>query len=141
MRTLSRARRRTVRGSLLRVSRARIFVYGTLMRGEVNHGWLGRARARFVGEAETAARYTLVDLGPYPALVEGGGTCVRGELHELDTAALPELDAFEGAEFARGRIVLAAPAPLALPEPHAWLGTERAVRGAAAIPCGDWRRR
>lgn len=111
------------------------------MRGEPNHGWLSRARARFVADAETAARYTLVDLGPYPALVEGGRVAVRGELHEVDAAALPELDAFEGAEFERGVVVLAAPAPLALPEPHAWLGVARAVRGAAPIPSGDWRRR
>lgn len=120
------------------MSRARIFVYGTLMRGEVNHRWLARAGARFVAEAETAARYTLVDLGPYPALIARGRAAVRGELHEVDAAALPELDAFEGAEFERRAVVLASPSAL---EPHAWFGTKRATRAAAPIPSGDWRRR
>ena len=36
--------------------------------------------ARLVATARTAPRYTLVDLGPYPALVEDGDTAVFGEV-------------------------------------------------------------
>jgi gamma-glutamylcyclotransferase (GGCT)/AIG2-like uncharacterized protein YtfP len=77
-----------------------VFVYGTLMRGAANHDVLVRAGARFVGVARTAALRTLVDLGPYPALLPADAardrTAVHGELYEVGSAALGELDAFEG---------------------------------------------
>ncbi|MEZ4299723.1 MAG: gamma-glutamylcyclotransferase family protein, partial [Polyangiaceae bacterium] len=69
-----------------------LFVYGSLLRGEDNHAVL--AGARFVATARTAPRYTLVDLGPYPALVPGGETEVSGELFEVGPALLTELDDF-----------------------------------------------
>ena len=70
-----------------------LFIYGTLRRGEDNHRHL--EGARFVGPGRTAARYTLVDLVDYPALVDGGTDAVRGELYEVDAGHLERLDAFE----------------------------------------------
>jgi gamma-glutamylaminecyclotransferase len=51
--------------------------------------------ARFLGPARTAARFSLVDLGPYPALVAGGAEAVDGELYEVPADQLAGLDAFE----------------------------------------------
>ena len=42
----------------------RLFVYGTLMQGEANHGEL--AGAPFWGSARTADGFELWNLGPYP---------------------------------------------------------------------------
>jgi gamma-glutamylcyclotransferase (GGCT)/AIG2-like uncharacterized protein YtfP len=71
-----------------------VFVYGTLLAGEPNHRVL--AGARFLGEAVTAPAFELVDLGPYPALVPGGATAVRGERYAVDDRGLARLDRLEG---------------------------------------------
>lgn len=91
-----------------------VFVYGTLMRGGANHAVLARLGARYVASARTAQGRTLVDLGPYPALLpkddarDALAPNVHGEIYEIDDAALPELDAFEGcpALYTRTRIPL-----------------------------------
>ena len=79
---------------------ALVFVYGTLMRRHANHRVLVRLGARFADRARTEAPRTLVDLGPYPALLPVDArrdrTTVEGELFHVAPAALPELDAFEG---------------------------------------------
>jgi gamma-glutamylcyclotransferase (GGCT)/AIG2-like uncharacterized protein YtfP len=80
-----------------------VFVYGTLMRGGANHAVLVRLGARYVAAARTARGRTLVDLGPYPALLpldesrDSVAPNVHGEIFALDESMLPELDAFEGA--------------------------------------------
>ncbi len=71
-----------------------LFVYGSLLSGEANHGML--AGAQFLGEATTAPAFELVDLGAYPALVRGGTTAVTGELYAVTTPLLARLDEFEG---------------------------------------------
>lgn len=78
----------------------RLFVYGSLKRGERHHGEL--AGARFLGPAETLPGYTLVSLGQYSALVaEPGAGSVAGELYELPEARFLALDELEGDEYAR----------------------------------------
>jgi gamma-glutamylcyclotransferase (GGCT)/AIG2-like uncharacterized protein YtfP len=74
----------------------RLFVYGTLKRGHPNHRHL--AGQTFVGEATTAPLYRLVDLGFYPAMQRLGpdGLAVRGELWDVDDAALAAIDRLEG---------------------------------------------
>jgi gamma-glutamylcyclotransferase (GGCT)/AIG2-like uncharacterized protein YtfP len=79
-----------------------VFVYGTLMRGGANHAVLIRLGARYVAAARTARSRTLVDLGPYPALLpldetrDAVAPTVHGEVFALDESALPALDEFEG---------------------------------------------
>ncbi len=72
----------------------RVFVYGTLMRGEPNHSLLERSRC--LGEARTEPRYNLFDLGPYPAMTESGETSVHGEVFEVSGEHLQAIDALEG---------------------------------------------
>jgi gamma-glutamylcyclotransferase (GGCT)/AIG2-like uncharacterized protein YtfP len=61
-----------------------VFVYGTLKRGERNHGLLA-AHARSIEPASIRGR--LFDTGDFPALAEGDGI-VHGELVELDPASV-----------------------------------------------------
>jgi gamma-glutamylcyclotransferase (GGCT)/AIG2-like uncharacterized protein YtfP len=72
----------------------RLFVYGSLLGGEVNHRHL--SGAPFLGESTTEPGYRMVDLGPYPAVLEGGTTAVRGEVYEVDEDKMAWLDEFEG---------------------------------------------
>ncbi len=92
-----------------------VFVYGTLMRAGANHSVLTRLGCTFVSTARTREPRTLVDLGPYPALLPVARssapptTCIEGEVWEIDDSALRELDAFEGCPelYVRERIALA----------------------------------
>lgn len=80
-----------------------LFVYGTLMKGFANHRVLVELGAERLGTARTTAPRTLVDLGPYPALLpelaerDAGSRPVEGELYAVGDDALVELDRFEGA--------------------------------------------
>jgi hypothetical protein len=55
-----------------------LFVYGTLRRDAANHREL--RDATFIGRARTQPKYELVDMGGYPALLEGGADAVVGEV-------------------------------------------------------------
>ena len=71
-----------------------LFVYGTLKRGQRNHGLM--REARFLGEAITFPDYTLLDLGSFPGIIAGGTTAVHGELYEVGPDLLARLDRHEG---------------------------------------------
>jgi gamma-glutamylcyclotransferase (GGCT)/AIG2-like uncharacterized protein YtfP len=110
-----------------------LFVYGTLRSGQSNHREL--SRARFVRASATVANYELVDLGAYPALLEGGKTAVHGELYEVTDALLAELDIFEDVPtlYERKSVALRDGRAMAYVMPP-----ERARR-APRIATGDWR--
>ncbi|WP_437745183.1 gamma-glutamylcyclotransferase family protein [Sorangium sp. So ce302] len=115
---------------------ARLFVYGTLMRGERAHALLGRARC--LGPARTAPSFELADLGAYPALVRGGSVAVLGELYEPDPEALPSLDLYEDCPdlFNREPIELDGGALC-----EAYLMPAGQALGSPRIASGDWRTR
>lgn len=117
-------------------TRTRVFVYGTLRRGERNHRLV--ARSVFVGDALTKPVFTLYDLGYCPALVAGGHQAITGEIYEVDEATLAELDRLEGHPrvYQRSPIHLADDA-LVL----AYLMPLSRVDGCAPIESGDWRTR
>lgn len=81
-----------------------VFFYGTLLRNGANHWMLRELGAAFRSEARTRDPHTLVDLGPYPALVSReaatknamAGSHIFGEVWEVNSEALIDLDAFEG---------------------------------------------
>ena len=109
-----------------------IFVYGTLRRGESNQHQL-RA-ARFVSYASTAACYELVDMGHYPALLEGGHDTVRGELYEVPASWLGHLDAFEEVPTLYER----KPIEIAGMQVLGYVMRREVARDAPRIPSGDW---
>jgi gamma-glutamylcyclotransferase (GGCT)/AIG2-like uncharacterized protein YtfP len=79
-----------------------MFLNGTAMSGQKDHGAVGQAR--LVGAARTAARYRFIAVrDEFPGLfpVAEGGTSIAGELYEMDEDELnnrllpgepPELD-------------------------------------------------
>lgn len=120
-----------------------LFVYGSLLRGEDNHHVM--RGARLLGAARTAARYTLVDLGPYPAMVAGGATAIAGELYVVGAELLAELDAFEGHpdEYVRSAVELEVaprrPRRAAASSIEAYLLPVHRASGFPAVASGDWR--
>ena len=70
---------------------ARVFVYGSLLPGEMRHPVLESSRP--LGPALIRGR--LYDLGRYPALTAGPGSVV-GEVFEVDGFTLRQLDRIEG---------------------------------------------
>lgn len=69
-----------------------VFVYGTLMKGEANHGYLKNSKC--CGSA-TVEGYGMYDCGWYPAIVDGDGLIV-GELYEVSVDDMPSIDMLEG---------------------------------------------
>ena len=67
-----------------------VFVYGTLMRDEINHRLL--ATARFVAEAHTEPCFELFDLGHFPAMSTGGQTVVFSAIHRDNLRRVHEID-------------------------------------------------
>ena len=109
----------------------RVFVYGTLRHGGSNHGFM--ARARFLGTHETEPAYRMLNIGPYPGVVPGGDSAIRGEVYEVSPALFRQLDALEDypRSYDRERIQT--------PWGSAWMYLYR-PRGQRLpeIPSGDW---
>lgn len=111
-----------------------LFVYGTLLRGEPNHPQL--TDAAFVRSTRTEARYELVDLGGYPALLEDGATAISGEIYEVDLELLEKLDAFEEVPelYERKRVCLIDG------DVEAYVMSRDRAIGAPTIEDGVWRK-
>ena len=111
----------------------RVFVYGTLLSGEVNHHLL--CDARLLGAHRTEPRFTLLVLGAYPGLVDGGDTAVQGEVYAVDAAGLRRLDRLE--DYPRlydRRLIQTA-------HGSAWVYIYRGLRrDRPRLAHGDWRR-
>jgi gamma-glutamylaminecyclotransferase len=110
----------------------RVFVYGTLLRGQVNHRLL--AGAVCLGPHSTAPVFTLFHLGTYPGLVRGGTTAVAGEVYRVDGATLCRLDVLEDYPRLYGRVLI--------PTPYGgtWVYHYRgSIQGCQVIRSGDWR--
>lgn len=73
----------------------KVFVYGTLLSGEGNHGLL--RGARLLEQDETPEGYIMYHLGGFPGVVPSDGTeTVKGEVYAIDPAILARLDGLEG---------------------------------------------
>lgn len=78
-----------------RGSTYRLFVYGTLRRGQGNHYHL--RHAKFIGEYYTEPGYGLVVNGlPYLVEDEEDGPGCWGEVYEVDRLTLIDIDHLEG---------------------------------------------
>jgi gamma-glutamylcyclotransferase (GGCT)/AIG2-like uncharacterized protein YtfP len=105
------------------------------MSGFGNHRLL--AHARLIGRARTTARFTLVSLGPFPAMLDSGSTAILGELYEVNDETLARLDRLEGhpSFYTRTPIVLAGRR-----RAEAYVLPAARAKGYPVIETGDWRR-
>ncbi len=73
---------------------ARVFAYGTLRRGQSNNCYL--QEGYLLGSHITPPIYNMFDLGPYPAVLEGGDTAIVGEVYAVTPTMLKGIDRLEG---------------------------------------------
>jgi gamma-glutamylaminecyclotransferase len=116
--------------------KCRLFVYGTLLEGQPGHGLL--AGSEPLGIARTQARFQLVDLGAYAAMVPEGSSSIVGELYgvDLDTRARIDRHLQVPLLFQRSRIALDDGS-----EAEAYVMSADRVRGRRRLRHGDWRKR
>jgi gamma-glutamylcyclotransferase (GGCT)/AIG2-like uncharacterized protein YtfP len=111
-----------------------LFVYGTLLRGEANHVLLHPAA--FCGTARTEAAFELVDLGEFPAMLEGGSNSVHGELWEVPSERMGTLDALEDAPRTYRRVAMRLADDRTA---ETYLYNAGRLDRLPRIPSGDWR--
>lgn len=114
----------------------RLFVYGSFLSGEPDHGSL--AESKPMGPASTQRGYSLHELGATAGLVEGGDGAVVGELYEVSYDVLNACDkkSDHPTLFHRGTVKLEDGS-----EAHAYLLHADQVRGRRRVRGGDWVRR
>ena len=118
-----------------RANPIRIFVYGTLRRGEPYHHLM--SACEYLGTRKTLPKYELVNIGHYPGLLSRGNTAVTGDLYLVDSETLDKLDEYEGypEDYSREYVDL--------------VGSEQAVAymyrlntdDCSIISSGDWKKR
>ncbi len=111
----------------------RVFVYGTLLRGQRNHHWM-RGAIR-LGRTSSPVGFSLWSLGQYPVACPGGRGRIRGEVYRLSLAHLYRLDLLEEyPRFYQRRLVRTS---FGL----AWLYYQsKPPANARWLPGGDWQR-
>jgi len=112
----------------------RLFVYGSLLRGESSHALM--ADAVFVESAQTEPRFTLVNLGSYPGMADIGSGVIHGEVYLVKTSHLARLDEHEGAQYTRRTVTLQKSKPALA---YVWNGGR--FDASQTIASGDWRKR
>ena len=107
------------------MTRCKLFVYGTLKRGQRRHDLL--ASGTFAGHARTTPTVRLYVLAEYPALVEviTAGESVEGELWDIPADEIDSMDRYEGSPylFARRPIALEGFDPNLLVEAYFYVPT------------------
>lgn len=116
--------------------RVLLFVYGLELQGERDHDLL--AGSELVGAVRTLPRYTLVDLGVYPSLLEGGTASVSGELYRADKQVRFALDVKKECPvlFRRSTVELEGGVVA-----EAYFMREEQVRGKRRLKQGSWKER
>ena len=71
----------------------RVFVYGTLKRGQRNAHYMHGAH--FVGRHLTEKIFSMYEFGGYPAVCRDGRHAISGEVYRVNDRHFRALDAFE----------------------------------------------
>jgi gamma-glutamylcyclotransferase (GGCT)/AIG2-like uncharacterized protein YtfP len=113
----------------------RIFVYGTLRKGECRHYLL--EDSQFIGYAK-AKGFLLYNIGAFPGMVEGSGEVV-GEVYEIHESLLEKLDWVEGVPdlFCRELIEVTLENGQTI-SAYAYI-YNRKIDNKLLIPSGDWK--
>jgi gamma-glutamylaminecyclotransferase len=116
------------------VPKTKVFIYGSLLPGCHNHHVV--ASADFLFAARTKPEFDLIDLGEYPALVEGGKTAVIGSVYEVGAELLQILDEFEGHPELYQRVSLRLPDNMQV---QTYLFARSRLWAQTRVVSGDWR--
>ena len=111
----------------------KLFVYGTLMRGQLANSLL--QGSTFVGETETSPEFEMRDLGSFPAIYQGESSRVRGEVYEVPDDQLDDILWYEGGLYEMVDI------KTSLGFCKAFLVPLDTAKVGKLIPGGDWRYR
>ncbi|MCK8515659.1 gamma-glutamylcyclotransferase [Methylonatrum kenyense] len=109
----------------------RVFVYGTLRKGQANHGQL--RSAEFLGRHRTEPEFRMLDLGPYPGVARGGRTAITGEVYAINQTILVRLDRLEDYPQTYDRERLATPWGPAFIYLYRWPTLD-----SPTVASGDW---
>ena len=71
-----------------------VFVYGTLMRGHINHNYY-LSKSKFLGAAELSG-YAMYAVSSFPGIVTEPSEKVKGEVFSVNIETLKKLDCLEG---------------------------------------------
>ena len=71
-----------------------IFVYGTLKTRKSRNNIL--SNSEYLGIFKSLPKYTMVNLGSFPGIFEGGNTSISGEIYRVSEEVLHQLDLIEG---------------------------------------------
>jgi len=109
-------------------------VYGSLRKGLSNHHYL--QNAEFVSTTELPAVYSMVSLGGFPGVMEGGDTKIMLEMYRVTPDELANLDSLESNEsfYTRKEVdTLGGSTPWVYFLPREkWIDNE-------PVPSGDWK--
>ncbi len=112
-----------------------LFVYGTLMRGEVNHNVI--EGCRFISEATTFKGYSMFDLGEIPIITDDAEVSqIKGELFRVTEDTLREIDDLERSLCKRVE------APVVIHRSgavKAWFYVSTDDKGGTLVNSGKWR--
>ena len=113
----------------------KVFVYGTLRRGEPNHYLL--ESAKYIGTTKTPeGLFVLHDLGPFPAAEPVDvvwSPSIVGEVYEVDDETLKKLDTLEGVDSGFYRRIR-----VGTPLGECWIYVMDDVNDYPIISNGDW---
>ena len=114
----------------------RIFVYGTLLTGFGNWERFLKDKAYYRGLGETLPVYTMLNLGSFPGVIEGGSTAIKGEIFEVDAQTLARLDRLEGHPnfYRRTPITLADGRPVEI-----YISNRSDTQHYTVVTSGSWR--
>jgi gamma-glutamylcyclotransferase (GGCT)/AIG2-like uncharacterized protein YtfP len=107
----------------------KLFVYGTLMKGEPNHKWMRSCQHL---KDEIVPGFSLVDCGRFPGATFGDSE-IRGEVYEIDEQHLRSLDILEGVPDLYRRIEIQTSSGVA------WIYLLVTPDAFPRIPSGSWK--
>ena len=110
---------------------SKVFVYGTLKRGQINHYLL--STGAYLGSYNTRPSYKMFHLGGYPGVIKGGRTSIEGEVYQVDALTMHKLDRLEGYPVAYSRTLI--PSPWGVVWIYLYRGS---VAGRSIIATGVW---
>lgn len=115
----------------------KVFVYGTLLKGELNERWAGNAPRENAWVCGT-----LYDTGfGFPTFVNRGTMRVAGEILRVDDEGLRQLDILEGYPRLYNRITICATLDDGAQTDALVYTMHKLPQTTRIIPSGDWRHR